>query len=94
MKIQQGKIILLFDDAGKGLVFKSSNGESNFLISGKDSMFVKANVEVDGKRLIVYNDSVKNPIAVRYAWTNAAVATLFNKEGLPASTFRTDHWNP
>jgi sialate O-acetylesterase len=94
MKIQQGKIILLFDDVGKGLVFKSSNGESNFLISGKDSMFVKANVEVDGKRLIVYNDSVKNPIAVRYAWTNAAVATLFNKEGLPASTFRTDNWSP
>jgi sialate O-acetylesterase len=94
MKIQQGKIILLFDDAGKGLVFKKSNGESNFLISGKDSMFVKAKVEVDGKRLIVYNNSVKNPIAVRYAWTNASVATLFNKEGLPASTFRTDHWNP
>jgi sialate O-acetylesterase len=94
MKIQKGKIILSFDYAEKGLVFRGSNGESNFLISGKDSMFVKANVEVDGKNLIVYNDSVKTPIAVRYAWTNEAVATLFNKEGLPASTFRTDTWNP
>ena len=94
MKIQRGKIILSFDYAGKGLVFHESNGESNFLISGKDSIFVKANVKIDGKRLIVYSDSVQNPVAVRYTWTNEAVATLFNEEGLPASTFRTDRWNP
>ncbi len=94
MKIREGKIILSFDYAGKGIVFKESNGETNFLIAGKDSIFVKANVAVDGKKLIVHNDDVKNPIAVRYAWTNETVATLFNKEGLPASTFRTDNWNP
>ena len=94
MKTRKEKIILSFDYAGKGLVFKENNGESNFLISGKDSIFVRANVEVDGKRLIVSSNEVKEPIAVRYAWTNEAVATLFNKEGLPASTFRTDRWNP
>lgn len=92
MKIQKGRAILSFDYAGKGLVMKDSSGETNFLIAGKDSVFVKANVKVDGQRLIVYSDSVKNPIAVRYAWTNTDVATLFNKEGLPASTFRTDNW--
>ena len=53
MKIRKGKIILSFDYAGKGIVFKENNGETNFLISGKDSIFVRANVEVDGKRLIV-----------------------------------------
>ena len=94
MKIRKGKIILSFDDAGKGLTFKESNGETNFLIAGNDSVFVKANVEVDGKKLIVFNDNVKSPIAVRYTWTNDAVATLFNKEGMPASTFRTDDWAP
>jgi sialate O-acetylesterase len=94
MKIQKGRVILFFDYAGTGLVFRERNGESNFLVAGKDSMFVKANVEVDGKSLIVYSDGVKDPVAVRYAWTNEAVATLFNKEGLPASTFRTDNWNP
>ena len=59
MKIQKGRVILFFDYAGTGLVFKESNGVSNFLVAGKDSMFVKANVEVDGKSLIVYSDGVK-----------------------------------
>jgi sialate O-acetylesterase len=94
MKIVKEQIILSFDDAGKGLVLKENNGESNFLISGDDSIFVKANVKVDGKNLIVSSVNIEHPVAVRYAWTNEAVATLFNKEGLPASTFRTDHWNP
>ena len=94
MKAQNGKIILSFDFAGSGLIVKEQGGESNFLIAGDDSVFVKANVEVSGKKLVVSSEAVKHPAAVRYAWANEAVATLFNKEGLPASTFRTDHWNP
>jgi sialate O-acetylesterase len=35
---------------------------------------------------------VKNPVAVRFAWNNTAEPNLFNKAGLPASTFRTDDW--
>lgn len=93
MRIRRGEIVLSFDHADKGLVMKDSLGETNFLIAGKDSVFVKANVKTNGKKLIVYNDEVKNPIAVRYAWSNIAEATLFNKEGLPASTFKTDNWN-
>jgi sialate O-acetylesterase len=41
----------------------------------------------------VFSNNVKNPVAVRYAWGNTAEATLFNAEGLPASSFRTDDWN-
>lgn len=40
--------------------------------------------------IVVSSDTVADPIAVRYAFDNAAVPSLFNKEGLPASSFRTD----
>jgi sialate O-acetylesterase len=93
MKIDGNKIVLSFTHAESGLVIKKINGETNFLISGKDSSFVKAEVEVRGNKLVVFSSQVKNPIAVRYAWSNTAEATLFNKEGLPASTFKTDDWN-
>ena len=92
MKVQKGNAILTFDDEGGGLVMKDSSGNTNFLIAGKDSVFVKANVKVDGKKLIVWSDEVKKPIAVRYTWSNTDEATLFNKAGLPAPTFRTDNW--
>jgi sialate O-acetylesterase len=92
MKTEGNKIIVSFDYADDGLVLKPVNGDNNFLIAGADSNFVKADVKVDGNKLIVYNNEIKNPVAVRYAWSNTAEATLFNKEGLPASTFKTDNW--
>ncbi|MDR1091290.1 MAG: hypothetical protein LBL79_09460, partial [Prevotella sp.] len=51
-----------------------------------------AKAETDGDKIVVYNDKVKNPVAVRYAWGNNPGATLFNEEGLPATPFRTDNW--
>ncbi len=93
MKVLNGKIILSFKYAGKGLVMKDWNGQSDFIIAGRDRKFVKADVKVDGAKLIVYSDVIKHPVAVRYTWANAVVGTLFNEEGLPASTFKTDNWN-
>ena len=93
MEIENNKIILSFDHADGGLVLKPINKESNFIISGADRNFVKADVKIDGDKLIVFNMNIKNPVAVRYTWSNTAEATLFNKDGLPASTFKTDNWN-
>ena len=93
LKIKKGEAVLSFEHAGKGLIFKAIDGETNFIIAGKDQKFVKAQVKVDGKKLIVYSPDVKEPAAVRYAWSNKGEATLFNKELLPASTFRTDNWD-
>jgi sialate O-acetylesterase len=92
MKIDHDKVIITFDYANNGLMIKELNGENNFLIANKDKIFRKAKVKVEGNKLIVSNDEVKNPVAVRYAFTNTSEATLFNKEGLPASSFRTDDW--
>ncbi len=93
MEIKGNQVILSFDHAGKGLVLKDINGDTNFIIAGPDQKFVKAKAMVEGKKLIVYNGEVKNPVAVRYAWRNNAEATLFNIEGLPSPTFKTDNWS-
>ncbi len=92
MKVRNGKAIISFEYADGGLVMKPLDGETNFVIAGKDSNFVKAEVKVVSKALVVYSPEVKHPVAVRYTWSNTEEATLFNKAGLPASTFRTDNW--
>jgi sialate O-acetylesterase len=92
MKIQKDKIALMFDFAKSGLVIKELNGENNFVVAGKDKIFQKAQVKIERNKLIVFSDEVKSPVSVRYAFTNTSEATLFNKDGLPASSFRTDGW--
>jgi sialate O-acetylesterase len=92
MKIAKSKIILSFDYAGNGLVLKGRNGELNFLVAGLDKVFKKAVVRVQGNTLVVSHPEILEPLAVRYAWSNIEEGTFFNKEGLPASSFRTDDW--
>jgi sialate O-acetylesterase len=92
MKVARGKIILSFDYAGRGLLLKDQNGENDFTIAGEDHVFKKAVVQIQGKTLVVSSPEVPKPVAVRYAWDNTEAGTLFNKEGLPASSFRTDDW--
>jgi sialate O-acetylesterase len=92
MKIDKQNAIVSFDYAEKGLVIKEVNGEHNFTIAGEDSIFRKAMVKVAGKRLIISNSEISSPRAVRYAWSNTDRGTLFNREGLPASSFRTNDW--
>ena len=62
-----------------------------FAIAGADRKFVWANAKIDGDTVLVWQDQVKDPTAVRYAWDGDPVGcNLFNTEGLPASPFRTD----
>ena len=92
MRIVKGTIVLSFDQAGKGLVLRDQDTDQNFTIAGEDKAFRKANVTVDGKKLVVFHPDIQHPLAVRYAWSDTAQGTLFNKEGLPSSSFRTDAW--
>lgn len=49
---------------------------------------IKATLDRD--KIVVWSDKVKNPVSVRFGWAcNPAEFNLYNKEGLPASTFRT-----
>ena len=91
MKIRGNKIILTFTNTGSGLIARGSKELKCFAIAGKDKKFVWAKARIEHNTIIVWNTKIKNPKAVRYAWAdNPEGANLFNKEGLPASPFRTD----
>jgi len=85
------KIILTFDHIGIGLACKDDE-LSCFTIAGEDKVFHPALAEIENNTVIVSSKSVKHPLAVRFAFNNGDEPNLFNKEGLPASTFRTDNW--
>ncbi len=92
MEVEKGKIVLSFDHTDGGLVIKPIKGQNNFMIAGKNKRFVKAKVKVRDDKLIISSPKVRNPVAVRYAWSDIAEGTLFNGAGLPSSSFRTDNW--
>jgi sialate O-acetylesterase len=91
--VKQGsRITLYFDHVGSGLV--ANNGQlKGFQVAGEDSVFVDAEAYIKRNTVVVYSKEAYDPVAVRYAFRNASEATLFNKEGLPASSFRTDDWD-
>ena len=66
----------------------------SFYIAGKDRVFHPATAaKVEGNTILVNSEKVSNPYAVRYGWSDAAISTVYNAAGLPASPFRTDDWN-
>jgi len=92
MKSEGNKIKIYFTSMGTGLMAK--NGElKGFEIAGADKQFYQANAMIEGDHVTVYSASISNPIAVRFGWADdAETDNLFNKEGFPASPFRTDTW--
>ncbi len=88
MKVDGNKIIISFTHAQQ-LVAKG--GEiKDFVIAGADKKFVAAKAEIKGNKLIVYNETVANPVAVRAGWRLCPQINLYNEAGLPTSPFRTD----
>lgn len=91
MRIEGNKIRLFFDHVGSGLVAKG--GElKGFAIAGEDRKFVWAKAKIEGNTVVVWSEQVPKPVAVRYGWADNPDCNLYNKEGLPASPFRTDDW--
>lgn len=92
VKKEDGKLILYFDYAPNGL---NSFGKKldGFIVAGKNHVFYPATAEINKEgSLTIWSEQVVDPVAVRYAFTDCPQATLFNTEGLPASSFRTDDW--
>ena len=61
-----------------------------FAVCGEDQKFFWADAEIDDDKVIVSSPHVAKPVAVRYGWADYPVVNLWNREGLPASPFRTD----
>jgi sialate O-acetylesterase len=90
MTIEGNKIILSFQEGTDDfLPVKKLKG---FSIAGKDKIFKWAEACVEGKKIVVWNDEIPNPVMVRYGWEdNPDGINLYNKSQLPASPFRTDY---
>ena len=92
MIIEPGRIRVRFDHVGSGLVARTGTLKG-FAIAGRDRRFKWAEARIDGNDVVVSSPDVPSPTAVRYAWQDNPEASLFNKDGLPASPFRTDDWS-
>jgi sialate O-acetylesterase len=92
MKIEKDKIRIYFDNAEQGLISKDG-AATEFYIAGGDQQFLPAQARIDGNTVVVWNATLKNPVAVRFGFSNAAMPNLFGKDGLPVNLFRTDDWS-
>jgi sialate O-acetylesterase len=92
MKIEGPVIKLTFDNAVNGL---ASLGKelSCFEVAGANKRFYPAQAFVTNPGITIFCPYVAEPVAVRYAFKDFIVGDLFNTEGIPASSFRTDNWD-
>ncbi|MBN1457005.1 MAG: hypothetical protein JW912_04045 [Sedimentisphaerales bacterium] len=89
MSIDGNTITLYFKSDGSKLAAK--DGKLNgFAIAGSDKEFIWADAKIIKDTIVVSASDIENPVAVRYAWDDYPVVSLYNKKGLPASPFRTD----
>ncbi|WP_460502470.1 sialate O-acetylesterase, partial [Hymenobacter agri] len=91
LKVAGNKATLSFASVGGGLVARGGGELKGFAVAGPDGKFVWAQARIEGSKVVVWNDAVPAPTVVRYAWAdNPEGANLYNREGLPASTFTTE----
>ena len=104
LQVEGNAIRIAFDHVGGGLIVGEKSGLEptkevpggqlkRFAIAGADKKWYWAEATIDGATVVVKSPEVANPVAVRYGFSmNPAGANLYNKEGIPASPFRTDDW--
>jgi sialate O-acetylesterase len=87
------KYMISFSNIGGGLKTRDGGELKGFIIAGEDKVWKPAKAKIVGKQVQVWNEEIAKPAAVRYFWQSwNPEANLVNKEGLPASVFRTDKW--
>ena len=103
-RIEGDKIHIAFSHAKNGLMLGKKEGLSPvepdtagklkwIEIAAEDRVFRPADATIEGSELVVSHPQISSPLAVRYAFIqDPAAANLYNKEGLPASPFRSDIW--
>jgi sialate O-acetylesterase len=93
MEVLDSGIVLSFDHTAGGLVCRNKYGYiEGFAIAGADRKFVWAQAFLAGDRVVVFSNRVKDPVAVRYSWSNNPDVNLYNSAGLPVTPFKTDDW--
>ena len=91
MSVEGSEIRLHFLQTGSGLAIHG-DALNGFTVAGRDRKFHRAVARIEGDSVVVSSAEVEAPAAVRYAWGDSPECNLYNKDGLPASPFRTDDW--
>ena len=91
-EIKEGKVYINFEgETARGLRLNKDIAEGLY-IAGQDKEFKHSRARIQGTQLVVWHEEIKEPVAVRYAWSNLPHGTLLNFRELPAYPFRTDNW--
>jgi len=91
IEVNKDKLVISFDHASDGLMAKDKI-ISGFYISGANEEWLPADAKIDNGKIIVWNKNLKQPVYVRYGFSNTIVGNVFSKSGLPLTPFRTDDW--
>lgn len=90
--IDSGKIFVSFQEGTAQGLRLDKDIVQGFYIAAKDRVFYHANARISGQTVVVWHDEIKDPVAVRYGFSNLPHGTLLNGKELPAYPFRTDTW--
>jgi sialate O-acetylesterase len=91
MKVSKDTVTVSLDNAPNGLTSFGKPIDA-FELSGEDKRFFPARARIVSRGIQLLSDSVKVPVAVRYAFKDWTTGGLYNTEGLPVAPFRTDSW--
>lgn len=91
MEMRKNQLALSFTNTGTGLMSKDHQKLRNFEIAGEDGVFYAADASIEKNQVILVCDKISKPVSARYAWSDSPQnINFYNKEGLPASPFRTE----
>ncbi len=97
-KFESGKAFVTFDEGTDRGLRLDQDVDVGFVLAGKDKKFYHAKAKItqskeDKKPQVeIWCDDVKDPVAVRYAFSNLPIGGLMNARELPAYPFRSDDW--
>ncbi len=91
IKFQAGQAVVTFKHAENGLVAKGDK-LTGFAMAGENRRFQWADAVIKGSTVVVTCPKVTEPVSLRYGWASNPDCNLYNKDGIPASPFRSDDW--
>jgi sialate O-acetylesterase len=92
MTVDGDTVTLRFTGRCLPLSTRDGSAPTHFEVAGEDQVYHPATARIDGDTVVVRNDAVPAPIAVRFAWHDAAEPNLSGACGLPVGPFRSDRW--
>jgi sialate O-acetylesterase len=89
MVVKGNKAVLGFSHVGKGLTACGDDLKGFEIKDRLSGAYVPAQAKIKGRKVVVSSLQVEKPVAVRFGWANVPEVNFFNRDGLPASPFRT-----